>query len=211
MNISASRRMSNLVDADISASYEWLKLEIIELIPVERDQILEKLRERIVRFAASRLSRDNATDSAAGAQDIAQEVLIVLHEKYSSVDRIEELVPLSMEIARLKIWGARRKSVRHGEKSQLQVEDLPLASREESPLQQVERREQLERLEVALAGLGDRCRELFRLKLEGLTFPEIQKRLKVESINTLYTWDFRCRKTLLERMGGSLERKEKSS
>ena len=27
--------------------------------------------------------------------------------------------------------------------------------------------------------LGERCRELFRLKLEGYTFPEIQKRLKL--------------------------------
>jgi RNA polymerase sigma-70 factor (ECF subfamily) len=36
------------------------------------------------------------------------------------------------------------------------------------------------------------------LKLEGLSFPEIQTRLKVESLNTLYTWDFRCRKQVLE-------------
>ena len=44
------------------------------------------------------------------------------------------------------------------------------------------------------ARLGERCRELFRLKLEGYTFPEIQKRLEVAALNTLYTWDFRCRK-----------------
>jgi RNA polymerase sigma-70 factor (ECF subfamily) len=41
---------------------------------------------------------------------------------------------------------------------------------------------------------------LFRLKLEGLSFPEIQKRLKVDSLNTLYTWDFRCRKQVLDSM-----------
>ena len=57
-----------------------------------------------------------------------------------------------------------------------------------------------------MAELGERCRELFRLKLEGYTFPEIQKRLKVAALNTLYTWDFRCRKQLLERLGGSWER-----
>jgi RNA polymerase sigma-70 factor (ECF subfamily) len=56
-----------------------------------------------------------------------------------------------------------------------------------------------------MAGMGDRCRELFAMKLEGMTFPEIQKRMGVKSINTIYTWDFRCRKQLLERLGGSWE------
>jgi RNA polymerase sigma-70 factor (ECF subfamily) len=175
-------------------------LAIIEAKPVERDQILEKLRERIVRFAASRLSRESAGDAA---QDIAQEVLMVLHEKYSSLDRIEDLVPVSLEIARLKIWSARRKTVRRGEHTQVQVDELPLASAEEDPFRQTERREQVDRLEKALASLGDRCRELFRLKLEGLNFPEIRKRLAVESLNTLYTWDFRCRKQLLDRMNAA--------
>ena len=75
---------------------------------MDRDQILARLRERILRYAASKLSRD-------AAEDVAQEVLMVLHEKYAAVDRIEDLLPLSLEIARFKIWGARRKSVRRGE------------------------------------------------------------------------------------------------
>ena len=169
-----------------------------------RNQILELLRERIVRFAASRLGGGNPGPDLA--QDIAQEVLLVLHEKYSTLDRAEDLVPLALEIARFKMMGARRKSVRRGEHTQVSVDDLPLASDDPDPFQQTARREQLERLEAALAGLGERCRELFRLKLEGLTFPEIQKRLEVGSINTLYTWDFRCRQQLLERMGGSWEK-----
>ena len=142
------------------------------------------------------------------AQDIAQEVLLVLHEKYSTLDRAEDLVPLALEIARFKMMGARRKTVRRGEHTQVSVDDLPLASGAPDPFQEASRHEQLQRLETALAGLGERCRELFRLKLEGLTFPEIQKRLDVKSINTLYTWDFRCRQQLLERMGGSWEKKQ---
>jgi RNA polymerase sigma-70 factor (ECF subfamily) len=54
--------------------------------------------------------------------------------------------------------------------------------------------------------MGERCRELFRLKLEGRSFPEIREKMGTKSINTIYTWDFRCRKELLERMGGSWER-----
>lgn len=160
---------------------------------MDRDQILDRLRERILRYAASKLSRD-------AAEDVAQEVLMVLHEKYAAVDRIEDLLPLSLEIARFKIWGTRRKSVRRGENSAVSVDDLPLAGTLPDPLEQTERRQRLDRLEAALKQLGDRCRELFRLKLEGHSFAEIQKRLKVESLNTLYTWDFRCRKQLAEKL-----------
>ena len=48
---------------------------------------------------------------------------------------------------------------------------------------------------------------MFRLKLEGKSFAEIQAILGAGSINTVYAWDFRCRKQLLEFMGGSWEAK----
>jgi RNA polymerase sigma-70 factor (ECF subfamily) len=173
-------------------------------LQVERTAILERLRERIVRFAASRLVRDDA-------EDVAQEVLLVLHEKYPTLDRVEDLLPLSLEIARFKIWAMRRKAVRRGEDRQVSVDDLPLAGDAPDPYEQAARRERLERLESALATLGERCRELFRLKLEGYSFPEIQKRLGVAALNTLYTWDFRCRKQLLARVGGAWEKPEERS
>lgn len=162
---------------------------------------MDRLRERILRFAASKVARE-------AAEDIAQEVLLVLHEKYRTVERIEELVPLSIEIARFKILGARRKMIRRGEHTQATVDDLPLPSSEPDPFEQTERHEQLDRLEAALKQLGDRCRELFRLKLEGLKFPEIAKHMQADSVNTVYTWDFRCRKSLLEKLGGSWEKQK---
>jgi len=167
---------------------------------MDQAEILTRLRERIVRYAASQLQGSSTGDLA---QDLAQEVLIVLHEKYSELDRIEDLLPLSLEIARLKIWAARRKSRRRGEEREIPVEDLPLAAGEADPFELAARGESVARLQAALAELGERCRELFRLKLEGYTFPEIQTRLEVPALNTLYTWDFRCRKQLLERLGGS--------
>jgi len=169
---------------------------------LERNQILEVLRERIVRFAASRLAGAAADGAAA---DIAQEVLLVLHEKYSALDRVEDLLPLSLEIARFKILAARRKTIRRGENAQVSVDDLPLAGAGPDPLEQVVRLQRLELLEAALKGLGARCREIFRLKLQGLNFIDIQKQLKVGSINTLYTWELRCRKELRERLGSGWE------
>jgi RNA polymerase sigma-70 factor (ECF subfamily) len=55
--------------------------------------------------------------------------------------------------------------------------------------------------------LGQRCRELIRLKLQGKSFPEIQKIMGAAALNTVYTWDHRCRKNLMELMGGDWEPK----
>jgi RNA polymerase sigma-70 factor (ECF subfamily) len=99
-----------------------------------------------------------------------------------------------------------RKSHRRGEDTQVSVDGMPLAAATPDPLDQAERRQMIERLERAMAAMGERCRELFRLKLEGRSFPEIREKMGTKSINTIYTWDFRCRKELLERMGGSWER-----
>src|ERR1700722_9352057 len=113
---------------------------------MDRDEILTRLRERIVRYAASQLQGSPTGDLA---QDLAQEVLMVVHEKYSELDRIEDLLPLSLEIARLKIWAARRKSHRRGEDRQVQVDDLPLASGETDQINDSERRERMAMPEFA--------------------------------------------------------------
>lgn len=165
---------------------------------MERDEILSKLRERIVGFAASRWSRDVA-------EDLAQAVLLVLHEKYGHVRELTELLPLSFEILRFKMLDLHRKSLRRGEYNQVPIEDCPLPAPGGNPGTELERKELVERLVTAMNQLGPRCRELFRWKLEGKTFPEIQTLMGQRSINTLYTWDYRCRKQLLELMGGTWE------
>jgi RNA polymerase sigma-70 factor, ECF subfamily len=165
---------------------------------VAREEVLARLRERIVGFAASQLSRD-------AAEDLAQEVLMLLHEKYAHLERAEDLLPLSLQIVRFKIMSLRRKTARRGEYTQVSVTDIPLPDPDASPLDYVERKEMRERLGRAMGQLGDRCRELMRLKLQGRSFPEIQKAMGAAAINTIYTWDHRCRKPLLELMGGKWE------
>jgi RNA polymerase sigma-70 factor (ECF subfamily) len=151
-----------------------------------------------VAFAASHIQGDIA-------EDVAQEVLILLHEKYHRVERLEELVPLALQIARFKIMSLRRKSQRHGEYTQVSIADIQLPDPEANPAALVERKLMLERLTQAVGQLGDRCRELLRLKLQGKNFGEIQKRMGAQSINTVYTWDYRCRQQLLDLMGGDWE------
>jgi len=157
------------------------------------DQLV-KLRERIVRFAASRIAADRA-------EDLAQEVLMVLEEKYPHLDRLEELLPLSLQILRFKMTAMLRKLHRRGESNAVSVDDWPVVDPTPRPDAQAERRQLLEQLAKGLAGLGDRCRQMMRLKLEGRNFAEIQGLMGAESINTVYTWDHRCRQQLRELMG----------
>lgn len=165
---------------------------------MERDKILELLRERIVAFTASRYRREQA-------EDVAQEVLQILHEKYSHVADLTELLPLSLKIARFRIMSGVRTEIRRGEHNPVPVDDLPLTDSRPNPAEQAERNQRLGRLHAALLTLGERCRQLIRYKLEGKTFPEIRILFHVSSINTIYTWDFRCRKQLLDALGGSWE------
>jgi RNA polymerase sigma-70 factor (ECF subfamily) len=166
---------------------------------MERDEILARLRERIVAFAASRIQRDLA-------EDLAQEVLIVLEQKYAHIVALDDLVPLSLQILRYKMASFRRKSQRRGEAGSVQIDDLQLADAGTSPESYAEGQEMLRRLSHAIPKLEERCREIFRMKLLGKTFAEIQEALGAASINTVYTWDARCRARLLDLLGGRWEK-----
>jgi RNA polymerase sigma-70 factor, ECF subfamily len=163
----------------------------LDQAPGSREEILRKLRERIVGFAASRMQRD-------AAEDLAQEVLILLHEKYGELKRLEDLLPLSLKIVRFKMLAHRRKARRHGEFTQVAADEIQVPDGRTDALTAMEQREAHERLMAAVSRLGERCRTLLALKLEGKSFAEIQGILGASSINTIYTWDFRCRQQLIE-------------
>ena len=76
--------------------------------------LIERYQGRLVNYLF-RLLR-NADD----AHDLAQEVLVLLHEKYSHVTRLEELVPLSFQILRFKL-------VSHPETRELPIYALMVA------------------------------------------------------------------------------------
>jgi RNA polymerase sigma-70 factor (ECF subfamily) len=168
---------------------------------VDREQILSHLRERIVAFATSQLSRDLA-------EDLAQDVMVLLHEKYAHVTALEELVPLSFQILRFKIWETRRKAIRRGEYNQVSLDDMEVPDTALHADVETERKQLLDRLLQAIECMKPRCRQLFLWKLEGKDFGEIQKLFGVSSINTVYTWDLRCRKELRHLLDESSEKKK---
>jgi DNA-directed RNA polymerase specialized sigma24 family protein len=72
---------------------------------MNRDQILSALRERILAFATSGVSRDHV-------EDLTQDTMAVLHEKYPLVSELTELVPLAFQVLRYKMLDAHRKAMR---------------------------------------------------------------------------------------------------
>jgi RNA polymerase sigma-70 factor (ECF subfamily) len=163
---------------------------------------LERLRERIRHFAASTVPNDVA-------EDLAQEVLVLLITKYADKTALSDLLPLAYRIVRLKISAYRTKTIRRGENVAIPVDDV--VDRLESvnsvgPDEQLQRREFSDRVARALRQLSDRCRQIFAMKLQGHGFAAIQQALDAKSINTVYTWDARCRQQLLKLLGGSWER-----
>jgi RNA polymerase sigma-70 factor, ECF subfamily len=161
------------------------------------DAILSQIRQRVLGFVAARAPRDVA-------EDIAQESLLLLTTKYAHLHEAADLVPLSLRIARFKLMNHWRKS---------RVSAMVAIDDPESPYSEniadehaegdVARRLLLRDLLSAIDRLGERCRALFELKLEGHDFEEIRRRLKAASINTVYTWDNRCRKQLREDLAQS--------
>jgi len=151
--------------------------------------VLATLRERILAFAASRYGRQIA-------EDVAQEVMLVLHQKYNHVTELSDLIPLALQITRFKLTSQARKINRRGENRTVDIAEAPIPDTQVNLVLQAEQKELATLLYKALPQLGARCREIFRLKLEGQSFPEIQLALGATNINTVYTWEARCREDL---------------
>ena len=167
-----------------------------------RDALLEKLRDRICSFAASKVPRDVA-------EDITQDVFMLLITKYADKTELSDLVPVAFRIVRFKLSAYRAKTMRRREHLTIPLDDLVDRLKSDShlanPDDQLQRQELSRRLLAAFDHLGDRCRRIFLMKLQGHGFAAIQHALRANSINTVYTWDARCRQRLLELMGGSWE------
>ena len=165
---------------------------------MDRETILALLRERIQAFAASRIER-------SAAEDLTQETMLVLHEKYGHLEQAGDLLPVAFRIVRFKLAGYLRKRNRRGEDRTAEAGAAGLADPAPGPEEAALKAEMRAAFLRAFASLGERCRELLRLKLAGRSFEQIREHFGAASINTVYTWDLRCRNQLkqaLHPMGG---------
>jgi RNA polymerase sigma-70 factor (ECF subfamily) len=170
---------------------------------MDRDRILEQIRARILRWATSKMGVERA-------QDLAQEVMIVLIEKYSHLDDVEDLLPVAFQTAKFKWVAQIRKIRRRGEDQYLPIEESILASREPGPDDQILERERRQALLTAVGRLTGQCQELLTLQLAGTSLIEIIRQLGVPS-GTIYARSNRCRKALRGELQKILGETEKES
>jgi RNA polymerase sigma-70 factor, ECF subfamily len=155
-------------------------------------EALRILRERIVVFAASRIGREKA-------EDVAQETLLLMTQKYSDVREREDLMRLAIGVAKNMIRKVRRGDARY---SELVEDGHPVADQRADFAAELEREQIVTRLLAAVRELGQRCRDVLRLRIEGRTSEDLMRLLGAGSIDTVYTWEHRCRKSLMKTLGG---------
>ena len=176
--------------------YSRARTTMVELTrerTLTRETALASLRLRILSAARRRLS-------PADAEDLTQEVLLLLTTKYAEVEDPAQLVALGLGILRKKRADLWRKSARRGEASAEDVTEVPLPHGGPGPDTVAADRERLRLFAEAAARLEGRCREILRRKLEGLSFVEIAAELG-RPVNTVYSWDFRCHQRLRKLLG----------
>ena len=138
--------------------------------------MLERVRARVLGAARARLS-------PADAEDLTQELLVLLTTKYAHVGAPEELVAIGVRIVAFKRAALWRKAT------------LDAASEAPDPEAVARSRQRLSMFVEAASRLDGRCRQLLRRKLEGASFAEIAAELG-RSVNTVYSWDYRCHQRL---------------
>jgi RNA polymerase sigma-70 factor (ECF subfamily) len=155
--------------------------------------LLEVVRVRIVGFATY-------LGCGSDSEDIAQETLLVLHNRYAAVEDQGEMLKLAVRIcANLAMNWRRRKSnsARVAEPPESMAD--PLGRNPESAL--IEKQLQ-ELLLKAIRESDERCKELLRLRLGGAKTRDIAELVgaKPGAVDTAY---FRCLQRLRNAMGGA--------
>ena len=110
-----------------------------------------------------------------------------------------DLVPLAVTTMKFKILELRRNK----DRGHQPLGDSPLPGHHPNPETVAAAAQRESRILNAILQLGPRCRLLFLLKLQGFNFIEIMPRMAAASINTVYTWDRRCRAELQKLLGGA--------
>lgn len=155
-----------------------------------RNQIFSHLRQRIVNAIARRFGRERA-------EDMAQNVMVVLLRKYPHVSDEVELGRLAMSI---KGFVGFEELVELGRAVQQPEEGWDrLTDRSASP-ENTARRKQLENcLYACIPKLSERCKEIIRRRLLEWDSMEIAKLFKISG-DTLNVAEWRCRRRLREIM-----------
>jgi RNA polymerase sigma factor (sigma-70 family) len=158
-----------------------------DLKPSNFERHAVTIRDRIARFAASRLR------SSGDAEDLTQRTMMVLmKEEYRDLER-EDLVRVGIRAFLWLRWGFFRKRRDSPEKDVISPDNFRVKAEEETPEQRVLRRETAKRVAAVLVDLGSPCRDLLHLWMKGHTSEEIRASMQMVSANAVTSALKRCK------------------
>lgn len=156
---------------------------------LERERNLEIVRQNIAKYVARR--------NQEWADDIAQDALLVLHEKYPYLTALADLMPVGITTARNKLFEYQR---RRGREAQLDERFDASDTRSRTVDEKLLQQSAAERLRDGISQLGDDCQRLLRMLLAGKSTADMKAILGV-SDGAYYTRLCRCRQKLAGVMG----------
>ncbi len=154
------------------------------------------LRERVWKFAASRVG-------TAGADDVASEAIGRLIRRYPNVTELEDMIPLTIKIATNVIyhaWRDKTKAARHESIDELDYRADHVSQEEHSHWRGL-----ADRVIGILRSkrVKPRCMKLFQMIYEGYDFEQIRQQMGEQNKQVIFNWVFRCRKQIFDELGGS--------
>jgi len=144
--------------------------------------------------------------SRADAEDLAQDVCMVLLQKYNQVANKEELLRLAYTILMKLRIGRWRRVARRGENTAKSVDDLPLKDPGDDPETVLRRKEFAEKIGKAIRSLGEPCRTVLLLKFQKHDTAYIQRAIGAPTENAVFLRLSRCRDKLDQKLGGIVGR-----
>lgn len=157
---------------------------------LERNELYETLRERIRIFLTSKVGEQMA-------QELTQQVLLVMWRKYADKTSPEEAVKIAVGIGK-KLLLARFRDSRPIVDTP--VDEIPLADSRPLPGDEEDENPQVVVFREFLTSprCTEQCRKLFQLDLAGIEIEQVMTRMNTSSKQDIFNWRHRCRKTAKE-------------
>jgi RNA polymerase sigma factor (sigma-70 family) len=109
------------------------------------------------------------------AEDLAQDTIVLLMDKYKEKTELVDLVPLGIAVMKNKIGDLHRSSGFRAAKGGVDAQTASVASKDPRPDQVFEKNERTALLAAAVGRLSEDCRELLKFRVQGMSTEQIHK------------------------------------
>jgi RNA polymerase sigma factor (sigma-70 family) len=155
---------------------------------VDREETFRLLRERIVKYGQSHVS--------GFAEDLVQDAITLLLDKYKEKDQLDDLIPLGIAVMKNKISDLRRSSGFRAAKGGVDAQTASLPSKEPRPDQVFEKNERTALLVAGVRRLSEDCRELLKFRVQGMSTEQIHKHRPGWTLENVNLRIYRCKEKL---------------